>query len=122
MSLRGRFGTENPESTERVVADIGDERERQFTKWGPQHHPDGTTIEAKPLADAAKAYCDAQAALGLVTWKDILTEEFFEALAEEDPAALRKELVQVAAVAAAWVEDIDSRPQFADVHDLGGEG
>ncbi|MEY9934267.1 hypothetical protein ABH926_008932 [Catenulispora sp. GP43] len=39
----------------------------------------------------------------------MLLEEVYEALAEVDPAALRAELVQVAAVAAAWVEDIDSR-------------
>ncbi len=42
-------------------------------------------------------------------WRDILLEEVFEALAEEEPKELRKELVQVAAVAAQWVEAIDRR-------------
>ena len=46
-----------------------------------------------------------------------------ESRAEDpDTAGLRKELLQVAAVAVAWVEDLDSRASFADVHDLGGEG
>jgi hypothetical protein len=36
-------------------------------------------------------------------------EEVFEAFAESSPDALRKELTQVAAVAVAWIEDIDSR-------------
>lgn len=42
----------------------------------------------------------------------MLLEEVFEAMAEDGPSALRTELVQVAvvaAVAAAWIEDIDSR-------------
>jgi hypothetical protein len=43
----------------------------------------------------------------MVTWAHILTEEFYEALAEADPEKLREELVQVAAVAVAWVECLD---------------
>lgn len=120
----GRFSTENGDSTEGVLSNIGEERERQYAKWGPQHHPDGTedTFRSRKLRDDARAYCDQLATVGKVTWSSILLEETFEALAEVDPAKLREELVQVAAVAAAWVEDIDSRPQYADVHDLGGEG
>lgn len=122
----GRFATEVPSSTEQVLADIGEERERQYDKWGPQHHPDGTadTPHNRDLRDRARRYCDRQAARGpeYNTWGNILTEEFFEAMAEVDPARLRKELIQVAAVVGAWVEDLDSRPQYADVHDLGGEG
>jgi malonyl CoA-acyl carrier protein transacylase len=44
-----------------------------------------------------------------VTWEHILTEEHYEAMAEEDPTRLREELIQVAAVAVAWVEAIDRR-------------
>ena len=116
----GRFATEVSGRTETALADIGEERERQFTKWGPQHHPDGTGHPSAAFQrDQARARCDAAAAEGRVTWNHILTEEFCEARAETDPVKLRKELVQVAAVATAWVEDIDSR----DVHhELGGEG
>jgi len=42
-------------------------------------------------------------------WCSILTEEFAEAMAETDRAKLRAELVQVAAAAVAWIEDLDSR-------------
>jgi len=48
------------------------------------------------------------------TWEMILLEEVWEALAETDPVKLRAELIQVAAVAVAWVEDIDSRHEALD--------
>ena len=53
--------------------------------------------------------CDEAAKSGTLTWRHILLEEVFEALAESDPAKLRTESIQSAAVIAAWVEDIDSR-------------
>lgn len=127
----GRFVTEVSGRTETVLTDIGEERERQFTKWGPQHHRDATG-PGQYLADSRgrqrlfaewrdeqRQRTDDMAEAGQTWWSDILLEEVFEALSENDPAALRKELVQVAAVATAWVEDIDSR---ADHHELGGEG
>jgi hypothetical protein len=109
---------------QQMLADVNAERNAQIAKWGPQHHPDGTSPDAmllrrtdinldlrtgKELADIMRARCDLRAKQGEGTWLDILLEETFEALAEVDPAALRKELVQVAAVAGAWIEDIDSR-------------
>jgi hypothetical protein len=105
----GRFVTPNPSLTEAVLADIGEERERQFAKWGPQHHPDGTDVRYSSWRDAMRASCGHAAAQGRVTWYHIAYEEFTEALAETDDVALRKELVQAAAVFAAWIEDIDSR-------------
>lgn len=104
-----RFLTETPQSTETVLTDVGFERERQFAKWGPQHHPDGTNPELSWWADMRREHCNANADMGRVSWHDILMEEVAEASAEVSPNALRKELVQVAAVAAAWIEDIDSR-------------
>lgn len=106
----GRFRTEAPALTEAALADIGEERERQYAKWGPQHHPDGTG-RASYVADADRMrnLCDARFANGSGGWADILLEEVYEALAETDRMKLRAELVQVAAVAAAWVEDTDSR-------------
>jgi hypothetical protein len=68
-------------TTMRVLDEVQDERRRQDAKWGEQNHPDGT----------------------------IALEEVFEALVETDPAKLRDELLQVAAVAVAWVEAIDRR-------------
>ena len=105
--LRLRLETRPPfaEATIGVLENIGCER----IKWGP-HHPDGTgTGFWRSMATEARAECDRAARAGMVTWQHILREEFYEALAEADQARLREELVQVAAVAAAWIEDIDSR-------------
>jgi hypothetical protein len=108
-----------------AAADVAAERARQDAKWGEQHHPDGTGPDVRPLAAlvanahaqatapwlAARApsITDTKANAGQVTWRDILLEEVFEALAEDDPAHLRTELVQVAAVAQQWAEAIDRR-------------
>lgn len=66
---------------------------------------------ADHLAAWAKARCRAasinEGGDGSITWEHILTEEFFEALAEDDPAALRGELVQLAAVAVKAVQALD---------------
>jgi hypothetical protein len=93
--------------------DVIPERWRQLKKWGIQTHPDGTSeVFYAELANEAKRLCDQASSGGVLTWADILREEVYEALAEEHPENLRAELVQVAAVAVAWVEDIDRR-EFA---------
>ena len=114
-----------------AITEIKQERERQNAKWGEQNHPDGTGERSIPLgrivhkgpigpnsgdthyafglALMAKKATDDAANHGTVTWADILLEEVFEALAESDPDKVRTELVQVAAVAAQWVEAIDRR-------------
>ncbi len=61
------------------------------------------------MAQVAKARTDERAADGTVEWLDILMEEVCEAAAEDDHVTLRAELVQVAAVALSWVEDIDRK-------------
>lgn len=111
----------------KVLREIAEERARQDAKWGEQNHPNGTGEHTTPVAEIvrgkgnaivnyhyalglayqAKTATDQHAKEGTVTYADILLEEVFEALAESDPAALRAELVQVAAVAVAWVEKID---------------
>ena len=110
----------------RVLRDVQDERTRQNEKWNEQNHTDGTggeewswaaildlvenrSVDNDAAAAAAKRETDAKAQRGMVTWADILLEEVAEAFAENDPAHLRAELVQVAAVAAQWVEAIDRR-------------
>jgi NTP pyrophosphatase (non-canonical NTP hydrolase) len=94
-----------------VLDDVGDEREAQHDKFGEQNPPDGTdngTLSTR-RADQARAQCQAAFAKGEGTWTHILVEEVYEALAEVDSTELRKELVQVAAVAVAWVEALDRR-------------
>lgn len=92
-----------------VLDEIAAEREKQDARWGEQNHPDGTSSDptSRLMAESARALC--QLAGSGVTWRRILDEEFREALAEEDPAKLRAELVQVGAVAVAWIEAIDRR-------------
>lgn len=114
----------------RVIADIVRERVAQEEKWGQQNHPNGTGGEpgiepfgygdaadladwlAKPnpdgtVADFMRHRCEVMFAQGDGTYEAILTEEWGEAVTEADPSKLRTELVQVAAVAAAWVEKLD---------------
>lgn len=94
--------------TKLVLQAVAEEREAQDAKWGEQNHPDGTGSDVfKWLAEGKKRQTDTSAALGELTYRDILEEEMYEAFAESDTAKLREELIQVAAVAVAWVEKID---------------
>lgn len=104
-----------------VLAEVEAERERQDQKWGEQNHPDGTGgrdpirddgTSRIAIAAWAKNRTDSMLAAEC-TYEAILTEEWAEALAETDQAKLRSELIQVAAVAVAWVEKID-RDQAKD--------
>jgi hypothetical protein len=105
--------------TAEVLDEVLSERQAQNRKWGEQNHPDGTGPGVKWMSangsDAAdltvqlRGRCQRRFAAGDGTWLDILLEELAEALAEDEPEKLRTELVQVAAVAVAWVEAIDRR-------------
>lgn len=121
--------------TTRVIAEeVITERERQDAKWGEQNHPNGTgpdvmTLEGvneysdsdldaasgHVLSVAATTATDVSAGGGTVTWRDILLEEVFEALAESDLERLRAELVQVAAVCQGWIGSID-RQRMDELH------
>lgn len=100
-------------STMKVLGEVENERARQEAKWGEQNHPDGTGVlgNETELADLCKKATDEAFEAGRGTWKHILREEYAEAMAESDPARLREELVQVAAVAVAWIEAIDRRQE-----------
>jgi hypothetical protein len=94
-----------------VLDEIAEERRAQDAKWGEQNHPDGTGVNDYDhiVADAARTQCDQAFREGRGTWRHILYEEVSEAFEEPDPEKLRTELIQVCAVAAAWVEAIDRR-------------
>lgn len=93
-------------ATARVLRQVAVERRRQDMRWGEQNHKDGTgDLIYLELAENKKRQNGDNAA----TWTDILDEEVLEAFAESAPAKLRAELIQVAAVAVAWVEHIDRR-------------
>ncbi len=91
-----------------ALEDIAKERARQDEKFPLQRLPHGTSVGYLSLADMARALCDRKAAEGTLTWQDILAEETLEAYSETDPVKLREELVQVAAVAVRWIEQIDA--------------
>lgn len=102
-----------------TLREVAVERARQNAKWGEQNHPDGTGLVSSlggdpEAARMARAACDWAAARGTVTWRHILEEEVCEAFAETDPVLLREELIQVSAVASAWVEAIDRRAARGD--------
>ena len=104
-----------------ALMEVSGERGAQDLKWGPQNHPDvayDAPIEAIayllgiPTADVARDNCDATFHAGRPSWAHVLVEEVSEAVeagCESDPAHLREELVQCAAVCVAWIEAIDRR-------------
>lgn len=111
-----------------VLDEIAAERARQDAKWGEQNHPDtfprvpsATRNERDRYAAKADWWKEENTRRASVlsergapsdsnsAWDGILLEEVYEALAEANPAKLRAELIQVAAVAVAWIEAIDRR-------------
>ncbi|WP_424863078.1 hypothetical protein [Streptomyces sp. MMS24-I29] len=96
--------------------EIDRERQAQLAKFGDQHHPDGTgprtaswgaLVHSDDAAAEARTRCQLAADRGELSWRHVLNEEVAEAFAECDPGQLRAELIQVAAVCAAWISDID---------------
>lgn len=100
-------------STNRVLTAVADERARQDNKWGPQRNILNAISGFEYAIYSARFYQDIEqtrAEGGRSTWIDILLEEVAEAVDEAkggDIAALRKELIQVAAVAVNWIENLD---------------
>ena len=91
-----------------VLQEIADERERQDEKHGAiQNIPNGTgTDQFRLYRLSALRYRNDH---GFATWLSVLEEEVEEAALEDDPAKLRAELIQVAAVAVKWIENIDRK-------------
>ncbi len=95
-----------------------DERAVQDAKWGESNHPNlpagvkhPCAFFGIPTADAARLFCETAFRTGTGSNAHILLEEVSEAIeAADDPVHLRAELVQVAAVALKWIEQIDRRP------------
>lgn len=117
-----------------IAVEVAMERFRQDARWGEQNHPDGTGLHhySAWAAEDAKIECEAARMAGRMTWRHILAEEVAEAFAECDEEKLIAELVQVAAVAQAWVESVRRRQArrvqdqvnktIADVSHVAGDG
>jgi hypothetical protein len=93
-----------------VLIQVAAERMRQDARWGEQNHPDGTNLNNAEWRDHSRDLTEVAAKQGRVTWAHILQEEFVETLAEVEPGRIRAELIQTAAVAVAWIQAIDRRP------------
>ena len=100
----------NPGVRDFAVA-VDEERGRQLVKWGLQPLPDGTgTPEQVHSLALVRAMVEDAEGAGALTHALVLAEEVYEVFAETDPVRLREELIQVAAVCAKWIANIDSRP------------
>lgn len=114
---------------------------RQSAEWGSQHYPD---VDPRDFPYVTHAYCAARAegwrgtnaerATPTITgrcrthsedphthmaWGGIFLEKVYEALAKSDPAEMEAWLLQVAAVAQAWINDLHSRRVASPEGDLG---
>lgn len=131
------------------TAEVQAERARQVARWGRQHHRRDMTnfsllltsgqrepqpdVELASRTGELRALVQAQAASPWGSaWSCILLEEVAEAFeaaqdmltgshppGTSDRAQLRTELVQVAAVATAWIEALDQAPDAAPESDTG---
>lgn len=105
----------------KVLKDVLLERFNQFTKWGEQNHPSfpaevlNHREDWKKMEDFARRICDAATKAGTLSWMDILNEELHEAYAADNNERLREELVQLAAVAVAWIDSLDRGGVGVDV-------
>lgn len=100
--------------TSPVLADIHVERMRQIAKFGEQHREDGSDpFTYRDIAARTRRNFLNAEAQGGATWHQAIDGPFYESISETDPAALRSALVELAAVACAWIEDIDSRKDGA---------
>lgn len=81
---------EAPSATELVLREVGEERQAQDGKWGKQNHENflWMTVLSEEVGEAAKA-------------------AMHDMFGGPDAGNLRAELVQVAAVAVAWIECLD---------------
>lgn len=123
---RARIGKALAERKYGVLGAVNSERHRQDWRWGEQNHPDvdrvlmnrdgGCTAQRMaehyeiPSAQRAKYLCNRATGEGELTYAHILIEEVAEAVeaaTARNAAALRTELIQVAAVAVAWAEKLD---------------
>ncbi|HEV3059673.1 MAG TPA: hypothetical protein VGY48_15590 [Vicinamibacterales bacterium] len=94
----------------RITADIMREIERAEKKHPhTENMPDGTRNGGMNLVcrEQAQLSCDRATREGRVTFAQVLEEEFYEAICEEDKVKLRAELVQCGAVVIRWLAKLD---------------
>jgi|SRR5579859_5199996 len=91
-----------------VMEEIVDERFRQDAKWGEQNYKGGNGLASHlGLAGVYKTLNDLPSIQK--TWKDVFLGEMHEALGATSDEELRQQLVQLAALAVAWIQAIDRK-------------
>lgn len=91
------------------------ERQAQIKKFGDQHRPLGMGDPGDHnLADMIREASDVAEETGHRTWRHVILEEVYEALAERDPVRIKEELTQVAAVCQAIIHDLPRQPVVGD--------
>lgn len=99
-----------------IAIEVVREMQEAVSKHGaqldlPMFHPFGHDM---PTGALAKIVCQRRSGHGEVTWGDIFLEEAAEAFDEiDDMTALRAELIQVAAMAMAWIRALDHQQATA---------
>lgn len=105
-----------------LIREILTELRRAEAKFPDQHLPSGTPEGAQRMGlekalgqaertrDMYRKIVKDKAAVGTVTWWDVLREEFYEVGAETDPEKICAELVQVAAMCFRWALDLELGP------------
>ncbi|MDH6462030.1 hypothetical protein M2302_002205 [Micromonospora sp. A200] len=110
-----------------VLREVRTERYQQIDLWGEQTLPalpdngmdwiyQGNYLHDANQWKTTNAYRQDNNQLA---WDGVLLEEVFEALAEEDPVKREAELVQVAAVAVAAVQDSRRRRAAKKAREVG---
>lgn len=94
-----------------VYAELAAERGRQDDTFGEQNHPNHhfKPGDYRYAQQALEHTRQVNADPATLCWFGILLEEVYEAALAPGFTGLRAELVQVAAVAVAWIEAIDRR-------------
>ena len=101
-----------------ALIDVGFERNKQLEMYGDQHYSNGIVPDTytRNLETETKQYVEAAIDKGVLTWADILEEEIAELMntprSEHHDVEVVDELIQIAAVCVAWVEDIRARPGY----------
>ncbi len=93
-----------------VLAEVAARRENLDHKWRAlRNEQDGTGEHMVKMARLAREGCDEAFNTGRGSWCHVLAEDFAWAMAQAGHGGLRSELINVAAVAVAWIEDLDRR-------------
>ncbi|MBP2323304.1 hypothetical protein JOF56_003689 [Kibdelosporangium banguiense] len=92
-----------------VLGDVSEERSLQVYRDGVLSLPDNTGVAWLAAAGEAFRITTEREREGLLCWPDLVLKDVFATLAQDDPGALRSMLIQLAATATAWAEDLDRR-------------